>query len=122
MRKSTILAVIGLVSLVLAVVAPSAVAQTSAATSALVSVGSPTNQHPQNAQNEPALAVDASRPEVLAAGANDLVDMQPCSRLASTTAGACSFPLGTFNLGSACRPCPSRSTGAAPGSSRPTRG
>jgi hypothetical protein len=45
------------------------------------------------------LAVDASRPTVLAAGANDLVDMQPCSRLASTTAGACSFPLGTFNLG-----------------------
>ena len=90
---------IGLVSLLLAVVAPSAVAQTPAATSALVSVGSPTNQHPQNAQNEPSLAVDASRPNVLAEGANDLVDMQPCSRLASTTAGACSFPLGTFNLG-----------------------
>jgi hypothetical protein len=99
MRKSTILAVAGLVSFLLAVIAPGAVAQTSAATSALVSVGSPTNQHPQNAQNEPALAVDASRPSVLAAGANDLVDMQPCSRLASTTAGACSFPLGTFNLG-----------------------
>jgi hypothetical protein len=86
------------VSLLLAVIAPSAAAQP-AATSALVSVGSPTNNHPQNAQNEPALAVDASRPSVLAAGANDLVDMQPCSRLASTTAGACSFPLGTFNLG-----------------------
>jgi len=99
MRKSTILAVIGLVSLLLAVVAPNAVAQTPVATSALVSVGSPTNQHPQNAQNEPSLAVDASRPNVLAEGANDLVDMQPCSRLASTTAGACSFPLGTFNLG-----------------------
>jgi hypothetical protein len=98
MRKSTILAVTGLVSLLLAVIAPSAAAQP-AATSALVSVGSPTDQHPQNAQNEPALAVDASRPSVLAAGANDLVDMQPCSRLASTTAGACSFPLGTFNLG-----------------------
>jgi hypothetical protein len=69
------------------------------ATQALVSVGSPTNQHPQNAQNEPALAVDASRPDVLAAGANDLVDMQPCSRQAATTASACSFPLGTFNLG-----------------------
>jgi hypothetical protein len=69
------------------------------ATQALVSVGSPTNQHPQNAQNEPALAVDASRPDVLAAGANDLVDMQPCSRLAATTAAACSFPLGTYNLG-----------------------
>jgi hypothetical protein len=98
MRRPTILAAIGLVSLLLAVVAPSAAAQTSA-TSALVSVGSPTNNHPQNAQNEPSLAVDASRPTVLAAGANDLVDMQPCSRLASTTAGACSFPLGTFNLG-----------------------
>ena len=62
-------------------------------------VGSPPDQHPQNAQNEPALAVDASRPDVLAAGANDLVDMQPCSRQAATTAAACSFPLGTFNLG-----------------------
>ena len=70
-----------------------------AAAQALVSVGSPTNQHPQNAQNEPALAVDASRPDILAAGANDLVDMQPCSRQAATMAAACSFPLGTFNLG-----------------------
>jgi hypothetical protein len=70
-----------------------------AATQALVSVASPSNQHPRNAQNEPALAVDAARPDVLAAGANDLVDMQPCSRQAATTAGACSFPLGTYNLG-----------------------
>src|SRR6266508_5478984 len=69
------------------------------ATDALVSVGSPMGLHPRNAQNEPALAVDASRPNVLAAGANDLVDMQPCSRLAATTASACSFPLGTFNPG-----------------------
>jgi len=69
------------------------------ATDALVSEGSPTGLHPRNAQNEPALAVDASRPDVLAAGANDLVDMQPCSQKAATTASACSFPLGTFNLG-----------------------
>jgi hypothetical protein len=69
------------------------------AADALVSVGSPTNNHPQNAQNEPALAVSAIRPDVLAAGANDLVDMQPCSRAASTEHAACSFPLGTFNLG-----------------------
>ena len=69
------------------------------AADALVSVGSPTGNHPQNAQNEPALAVSAIRPDVLAAGANDLVDMQPCSRLASTEHAACSFPLGTFNLG-----------------------
>jgi hypothetical protein len=66
---------------------------------ALVSVGSPEGLHPQNASNEPALAVDPTRPNVLAAGANDLVDMQACSQEASTTAGACSLPLGTFNLG-----------------------
>ena len=69
------------------------------ATGALVTVGSPTGLHPRNAQNEPALAVDPASPNILAAGANDLVDMQPCSKQASTTAGACSFPLGTFNLG-----------------------
>jgi hypothetical protein len=71
----------------------------STATGALVSVGSPTGNHPENAQNEPALAVDPTAPNILAAGANDLVDMQPCSQKAATTAGACSFPLGTFNLG-----------------------
>jgi hypothetical protein len=80
-----------------AVVAPAQPSKS--ATGALVSVGSPTDLHPRNAQNEPALAVDASRPDVLAAGSNDLVDMQPCSELAATTASACSFPLGTFNLG-----------------------
>src|SRR5437762_11799251 len=74
-------------------------AQASSATSALVTVASPQDVQPQNAQNEPALAVDASRPTVLAAGANELVDMQPCLQQASTTAGACSFPLGTVNLG-----------------------
>jgi hypothetical protein len=75
---------------------PSARTQT---VDALVTVGSPATTHPQNAQNEPAVAVDANHPAVLAAGTNDLVDMQPCSQQASTTAGACSFPLGTFNLG-----------------------
>jgi hypothetical protein len=69
------------------------------ATAALVSVASPMDMHPRNAQNEPALAVDASRPSVLAAGANELIDMQPCSQRAATTSAACSFPLGTFNLG-----------------------
>src|SRR5262249_56900048 len=70
-----------------------------AGTGALVRVGSPPDHHPQNAQNEPALAVDPVNPNILAAGANDLVDMQPCSKQAATTAAACSFPLGTFNLG-----------------------
>ena len=74
-------------------------AHSAPASDALVSVGSPTTTHPQNAQNELSLAVSAIRPDVLAAGANDLVDMQPCSRLAATEHAACSFPLGTFNLG-----------------------
>ena len=69
------------------------------AAGALVSVESPTNQAPRNGQNEPALAVDPTHTNILAAGANDLVDTQPCSEQASTTAGACSFPLGTYNLG-----------------------
>jgi hypothetical protein len=66
---------------------------------ALVSTGSPQTTHPQNAQNEPALAVDPLHPSTLVAGANDLVDMQPCSRDASINHAACSYPLGTFNLG-----------------------
>jgi hypothetical protein len=74
-------------------------ANSAPAVDALVTVASPSTNHPQNAQNEPALAVSAIRPDVLAAGANDLVDMQPCSRQASTEHAACSFPLGTFNLG-----------------------
>src|ERR671931_516161 len=64
------------------------------ATDALVSVASPQDMHPQNTSNEPALAVDPTRPNILAAGANELIDMQPCSEEASTTAGAFSFPLG----------------------------
>jgi hypothetical protein len=40
-----------------------------AATGALVSVGSPTGSHPRNAQNEPALAVDPTSPNILVAGA-----------------------------------------------------
>jgi hypothetical protein len=74
-------------------------AQSQTVSDALVSVASPTNLHPRNSSNEPSLAVSAIRTDVLAAGSNDLVDMQPCSRLAATEHAACSFPLGTFNLG-----------------------
>src|SRR5215216_5166958 len=45
---------------------------------ALVSVAGPDTPYLPNAVNEPALAIDANHPAVLAAGANDLVDSAPC--------------------------------------------
>jgi hypothetical protein len=46
---------------------------------AKVSVAGPTTPYLPNAVNEPALAIDANHPTVLAAGANDLVDSAPCN-------------------------------------------
>ncbi|TMD09528.1 MAG: exo-alpha-sialidase [Chloroflexi bacterium] len=45
----------------------------------LVSNGSPAAPFPQNKQNEPAIAVDANHPTVLAAGSNDEIDVAPCN-------------------------------------------
>src|SRR5712692_8789412 len=44
----------------------------------LVSNGSHPTPFPQNKQNEPALAVDANNPSILAAGSNDELDLAPC--------------------------------------------
>ena len=56
------------------VFAPAALGQ-----DALVTNGSPGSPFSQNKQNEPAIAVDANHPNVLAAGVNEEVDMEACN-------------------------------------------
>ena len=60
-----------------------------AATGALVSVGSPANITPPNHQNEPAVAVDASHPNVLVAGSNDYIDQPVCPQDLMAVNGRC---------------------------------
>src|SRR6476646_6172053 len=55
-----------------------ALAQSGLSADSKVTVGSPVTPYLPNGSNEPALAMDANHPEVLAAGANDLVDNAPC--------------------------------------------
>ena len=78
-----------LVAVASLVVSQPALAVPPPATSSLVTVGSPTGTTPQNHQNEPAVAMDAHRPSVLAAGVNDFIDWQPCPQATATQQGTC---------------------------------
>src|SRR5207237_2489704 len=53
--------------------------QPCAANDSKVTVGSPEDQFPRNAQHEPALAVDPSNPLVVAAAVNDYIDEPTCT-------------------------------------------
>jgi hypothetical protein len=71
-----------------------------AATTAEVTVGSPHNPFPRNKQNEPAVAIDASRPDIVAAGSNDEIDMAPCgTTIFATEESPCPFTPGVGSSG-----------------------
>jgi hypothetical protein len=65
-------------SLIAAALLFAAAAGTTSAES-LVSVGSPTTPFPLSKQNEPSMAIDPAHPSILVAGANEEIDIAPCS-------------------------------------------
>ena len=77
MQRSHVILRSGIVVLVLAMLAL-AVPAFAQGGDTRVSVGSPATPFSQNKQNEPAVAINAGNPLVVAAGANDQIDIEAC--------------------------------------------
>lgn len=103
-RRWTALAAVGAVAVALVVAGSPASYATGGrdkATSALMNVASSAAPFQHNLQAWPTMAVDPVNTHVLAATANDWVDMQPCSKQAATTGAGCGLPAADPNVGGA---------------------